>query len=368
MPSNETDEAMAKKVTLEQVAQHSGVSPATVSRVINHPSLVSAKTINRVNASIQELGYSSLIDQYRDRETTDAGTADMGHRPIVVNLPWLDNPFYSEIVRGIRVAARIAGYDVLVSWDVPKPANADEYCAMLKGCNASGLITLCPLTTDVLGRIDATLPVVQCCESNPESGIPYVTIDDAAAAQTAVEHLVSCGCTQLAIVGGPRDYKYSRGRMEGFLNVVRDHGLTVNPSWILQVPDNNYALAYSAVCHMLESEHTPDGIFCCSDTYGAAVVRAAKKAGLVVPDDLMVVGFDNVDLATMVTPSLTTVNQPRYRMGYTACSLLLERLMGGGTARSMTLETELIVRESTTRAHAQQNGHDQPEPRDIASS
>ncbi len=349
---------MANKVTIEQVAQHAGVSPATVSRVINHPDLVSAKTIDRVNASIQELGYSSLIDQYRDREAKGADAKDAGHRPIVVNLPWLDNPFYSEIVRGIRVAARIAGYDVLVSWDVPQHANADEYCAMLRRCNASGIITLCPLTTEVLARIDATLPAVQCCESNPESGIPYVTIDDVAAAQTAVEHLVSCGCTRLSIVSGPREYKYSRDRTAGFLDVVRAHELAVNPSWILQVPDNNYALAYSAVCHLLESENIPDGIFCCSDTYGAAAVRAAKKAGLTVPDDLMVVGFDNVDLATMISPSLTTVSQPRYRMGYTACSLLLERLMGGGMARSMTLETELIVRESTAQPHVRQNGQD----------
>ena len=137
--------------------------------------------------------------------------------------------------------------------------------------------------------------------------------------------------------------------MEGFLSVAREHELSLDPSWILQVPDNNYELACSAATHMLESDNPPDGVFACSDTYAAAVIRAARKAGLSVPGDLMVVGFDNIDIATMTTPTLTTVNQPRYRMGYGACNLLLERMSGNGPAHSMVMETELIVRESTAR-------------------
>lgn len=334
---------MAKKMTVELVAKHAGVSPATVSRVINHPELVSAKTIARVNASIRELGYASLLDRYRSAKPFDE------RGPIVVNIPWLDNPFYSEIVHGIRDSARAAGYDVLILWDTPRQSTVDSFCESLRRCGASGLITMCSLSTETIERIDSELPTIQCAENNPETNVPYVTIDDRAAARTAVEHLIACGCKHLSIISGPESYKYSRGRMEGFLSVTREHELSLDPSWILQVPDNNYELACSAATHMLESDNPPDGVFACSDTYAAAVIRAARKAGLSVPGDLMVVGFDNIDIATMTTPTLTTVNQPRYRMGYGACNLLLERMSGNGSAHSMVMETELIVRESTAR-------------------
>lgn len=337
---------MGSKVTIEQVAQHSGVSLATVSRVLNHPELVSSKTAARVNASIRELNYSSVVGQYNSAEF------EGGAGLIMVNIPWLDNPFYSEIVRGIRVAARSAGFDVLVSWDVPTASAVNDYCAMLRRCNASGIITLSPLEAETIERIDSTIPLVQCCEVNPEVDVPFVTIDDFAAARIAVEHLVSCGCSRLAIVSGPDTYKYARGRMDGFLSVAKAHGIDIEDGWIVRVPDNSYGLAHSAVCHMLESANAPDGVFACSDTYGAAVISAARRAGLTVPGDLMVVGFDNTDNAIMTTPTLTTVNQPRYRMGYTACNILLERMKGAAAPQSMTMETELVLRESTTRSRA----------------
>lgn len=332
--------AVKRKVTIAQVAEAAGVSQATVSRVINHPDLVSAATIDHVNSVIHDLGYASLVDQYRDTN---------GPRGLIIFcLPWLDNPFYSEIVRGVRVAAKNAGYDVLVSWEKPSRIGSDAFLSMLKRCAASGVITACPLPAGAIRAIETLMPVVQCCEWNPDADAPYVTIDDEASARMATDHLVSCGCKRLAIVCGPQEYKYARGRLEGFLSVAREKRALVRPSWILQVPDNSYGLAYTAVHHTLAGDETPDGVFACSDIYAAAAVRAARKVGLNIPQDLMVVGFDNVDIATMISPSLTTVNQPRYRMGYSACKILLDILSGHeDEARSALLETELIVREST---------------------
>lgn len=331
--------AATGKATIADVAVHTGVSSATVSRAIRHPELVSIATLERIRDSIAELGYSGIAGQ------PAAGAGGL----IVVNIPWLDNPFYGEIARGVRVAAEARGLDMLISWGTPDETGVGRFCTMLRHAGAAGVITLGPLTVSALEQVEATVPVVQCCEYNAEADVPFVSIDDYAAAKNAVGHLLSCGCRRLSIVCGPRVYKYARGRMDGFLDVTRAHEVEVRPTWMLQIPNNSYGLAYSAICHMLEGSERPDGVFACSDTYAAAVIRAARKSGLEVPRDLMVVGFDNTDTATMTTPALTTVSQPRYDMGYSACNMLIERIDGSRSANSMFLETELVVRESTMR-------------------
>lgn len=334
--------AVNRRVTIATIARSAGVSPATVSRALNHPELVNAKTLGRINASIRSLGYGGPVEQYREGSSDCRGL-------VVVNLPWLDNPFYSEIVHGVRVAARDAGYDMLISWDNITNETASSFCSMLRRCGASGVITTSPLSAEAIQAVEGLVPLVQCAERRTDVDAPYVTVDDRSAARRATEHLISCGCRRLAIVAGSNDFKFSRERLEGFLDVTGEYDVSVLPGWILQVPDNSYALAYSALAHLFDSGEVPDGIFAVSDTFGAAVVRAAHMTGIGIPGDLKVVGFDNAELSTMLTPTLTTVNQPRYRMGYAACKILLDLLAGNELgSRSMVLETELIVRESTS--------------------
>ena len=333
--------AVNRRVTIAQIAESAGVSPATVSRAFNHPELVNDKTLGRINASIRSLGYGGPVEQYREGSSDCRGL-------VVVNLPWLDNPFYSEIVHGVRVAAHNAGYDMLISWDNITNETASSFCSMLRRCGASGVITTSPLSAEAIQAVEAVVPLVQCAESRSDVDAPYVTIDDHQAARRAAEHLISCGCTRLGIVAGSNEFKFSRERLEGFLDTTARNDVRVLPGWILQVPDNSYALAYSALTHLFDSGEVPDGIFAVSDTFGAAVVRAAHTTGIEIPRDLKVVGFDNAELSTMLTPTLTTVNQPRYRMGYSACRILIDLLAGNELgSRSMVLETELIVREST---------------------
>ncbi len=331
-----------KKPTVAQIADTCGVSPATVSRVLHHPELVSPDTVALVRQTMHTLGYTLP-------QNAAPLTKDRTSGLIVISIPWFDNSFYSDIIRGAKVAAEANGFDVLIYWSPINNSTIDHFRATLKRSNASGVISMCPLSLELLRLIEDTVPLVQCCEYNSDLGLPYVSVDDYHAAQTATEHLISCGRNKLAFICGPQNYKYSRERKAGFLEVLQRYHLSVPQNWVVQMPDNNYDLAYSALCHLLSSPEIPNGIFACSDVYATAVIRAARRYALQVPADIMVVGFDNVDLAVMTTPSLTTISQPRYQMGYTACNLLLERLNDANAeVKSMLLETELIVRESTT--------------------
>lgn len=132
------------------------------------------------------------------------------------------------------------------------------------------------------------------------------------------------------------------------MNALAKAQITIPRQWVVQIPEVNYDMAYAAVCRLLNADTHPNAFFTISDVFAAAVIRAAKRFHLHVPRDIIVVGFDNIEFSAMTTPSITTVNQPKFQMGYTACEMLLE-LMEDPYAemRSLLLDTELVIREST---------------------
>lgn len=328
-----------KKVTVAQIAEFAGVSSATVSRVLNRQSIVKESTAEKVRAAMDALGMEAASGR---------AAISKEHGIIIVNVVWLDSTFHNDITKGVQISAEQNGYHTLVYGLPITNNNIEDFCALLLKVQASGVILTSPLSIELLNRINAIAPVVQCCEHNASSDLPYVSIDDYSAARTATEYLISRGRNKLALINGPFSMKYARERQEGFLSVMSDNNLTVPNSWVIQVPDNSFDFAYSAVCHLFNSAQLPNGIFAVSDTYAAAVIRAAKRYAIKIPDDLMVVGFDNINLSLMTSPSITTISQPRYQLGYTACEILFERITSpNGIAKSMLLETELVVREST---------------------
>ncbi|QWT18064.1 LacI family DNA-binding transcriptional regulator [Collinsella sp. zg1085] len=331
---------MKAKVTIEQIATAAGVSSATVSRAINHPELVNSATRTLISTTMQEFKYEPPSTARRQSYGTSKGL-------IAIEIPWLDNPFYAEIIRGMQVAARSKGYDTCIIWSRLEQEGSDSLYNQLSYLGVSGILVVSPLDAQTLERLKSIAPVVQCCEFNPDSSVPYVSIDDFASAAKATEHLIACGCTSLGILRGPSSFKYARERYRAFKQVLEQNGIEIHPEWIRKIPDNSFGLAYAEACNLFASKHIPEGIFCCSDVFGAAVLGAAHKYHIMVPDDLMIIGFDNVSMSEMVTPPLTTVNQPRYRMGATACSMVIEQIKGKHSSGSVVLDTELIVRETT---------------------
>ena len=145
-------------------------------------------------------------------------------------------------------------------------------------------------------------------------------------------------------------FKYAVKRQEGFLDTLRKKDISVRPDWIVSLPEVNYQMAYSADCRLLNNEIRPNAFFVISDVFAAAVIRAAKRFDLRIPEDIIVVGFDNLDISIMTCPTITTVNQPSFQLGYSACELLLDSINHPDMfPKSLILDTELIIRESSAK-------------------
>lgn len=325
---------------ISDIAKDAGVSIATVSRVLNQSGPVKRDTFDKVIASVKKLGYA-----YEEASPP----APHGTRPIIVNLPSLENPFYSEVVRGIKASAARHGFHVLISEDQVNRNTLAGIIEILKKSHACGLITMNQVASETLAKLSKITTVIQCCEYNESVDLPFVTIDDLSASTNVMEYLLSRGRKKIAFISGPESFKYAKHRLQGYKAALDRADIAINPRYIIQLPDVNYDIAISAAMQLLDSNDPPDAFFTCSDVYAAAVVRAAFLAGFKVPQDVMISGFDNIPLSAMSIPSITTVNQPKTQIGYMAGELLVEKIMHPNTPnRRVILDTELIVRESTS--------------------
>lgn len=329
---------MNTKSTLVQIAQKAGVSIATVSRFLNNTGNVSPATRQKVLQAIRELEYDSLLS-----------TPDSGFQTILVLVPDFVNPFYASIIDGIQQTAHENHFEVFLVQTKDKYPNPTYYLNLVKRGNFSGVLWLCSTPpAALLSLLEHQCPVVMCCEYPEDHVCSYVSVDDITAAYRAVKYLISTGCTKIGFVNCSLMYKYARHRREGYLRALADAGLPFCPEWYVSVPSVNYTLAYSSILQTLNSDSLPDAFFTCSDVYAAATINAAQNLGIRVPEDLSVIGVDNVEASRMTHPTITTISQPGFHMGQQACSILAEKIASPNMPhRQILLSTELIIREST---------------------
>ena len=331
---------MKKNVTITQIAEYLNISPATVSRALNHRSLVNPETLEKIDAAMQSLGYhSSRPSNHRQNR----------QKIILLNIPDINNAFYQEIIKGAGSSASAHKYTLLINEGPLSQSTIQDYCNILTDINASGTILLNRLPEEDLQAIHAICPLVQCSEYNEESEFPYVSINNYSAAKTAVEYLLSCGCNKISLLNGPRNFRYSSERLHGFIDAITQAEVFIPKKWIIHLPEVNFNIAYAAVCKLLNADVRPDAFFAVSDIFAAAAIRGLHRYNLRIPDDVMVIGFDNIPISMMTSPSITTISQPTISQGYAACESLIDMIENPGVvSQSLILETELIVRESTS--------------------
>ena len=328
---------MQPKATLTQIAEKAGVSIATVSRILNDTGRVSPPTRQKVLSAMRELEYHSA-----------ARPAPL-YQSILVLVPDFANPFYANIIDGIQQTAHDNHFEAFLVQTKDVYPSSGYYLNLFKKGGFSGVLWLSSTPPgELLADIEQHCPIVMCCEYPEDHPCSYVSIDDATAAYRAVNYLVSTGCKRIGFVNCSLKYKYARHRRAGYLRALEHAGLRFNPEWYVNIPSIDYTLAYSAILQTLNSDSVPDAIFTCSDVFAAATINAAQSLGIRVPEDLSVIGFDNIETSRMTYPPITTIAQPGFQMGQQACSILVEKIGNPDLPhRHILLNTELIIRSST---------------------
>lgn len=332
--------SIPKKVTIAQIAEKAGVSVATVSRIINRNGYVKPETRQKVLEAMESLNYQSKYVQPGVVQNTNS---------LLICLPNFHNPFYSDIIDGIQSVALSRGYRTFFYEAGNTKDILMEYEMILKKNNFCGILLIHNVAnTELLEDLRLRYPTVMCCEHCNHPNISFVSIDDNYAAQTAVNYLISIGRTKIALINSMLTNKYAKHRERGFLQAMEHSRLSTPPDWIVHVADINFEMAVSAVTSILAGKERPDAFFCVSDVFAAAAIKAIQNAGLSVPRDISVVGFDNIDLSRMTVPSITTIRQPSFQMGLQACDLLINLVENpSASTKHVLLNTELIVRDST---------------------
>ncbi|MGZ0803712.1 DNA-binding transcriptional regulator CytR [Kluyvera ascorbata] len=329
--------------TMKDVALQANVSTATVSRALMNPEKVSQATRNRVEQAALEVGYLPQM-QGRNMKRNES-------RTILVIVPDICDPFFSEVIRGIEVTAAAQGYLVLIGDCAHQNQQEKTFIDLIITKQIDGMLLLgSRLPFDASIEEQRNLPpMVMANEFAPELGLPTVHIDNLTASFDAVNYLHELGHQRIACIAGPEEMPLCHYRLQGYVQALRRCGITVDPHYIAR-GNFTYEAGANALEQLLVLPQPPTAIFCHSDIMALGALSYAKRQGLKVPDDLSIIGFDNISLAEFCDPPLTTVSQPRFDIGREAMLLLLNQLSGQFVdSGSRLLDCELIIRGSTSK-------------------
>lgn len=334
--------------SIRDVAIAAGVSTATVSRTLSSPDVVSERTRETVFRAISETGYTVNVTarNLRRRETG----------AIAVLLPNLGNPFFAKILSGIAEVMSGAGYNVLITDTTPMSPDDHRFPEYFSHNQTDGLIVLDGmLNRDLLlnrGPPDARAPMVFACEWNDEIERPMVTIDNRAASERAVMHLISLGHRRIGHVSGPPDNVLTLSRRKGTRLALQAAGLPCRDDWFYP-GDFSLRSGSAAALRWLQTPDRPTAVHCASDEMAMGFIGELHRRNVRVPEDVSVVGFDDLEITAHFIPPLTTIHQPRVEIGRAAARMLLERMRmppqdrSRGPVPRIVLPVDLVERLST---------------------
>lgn len=328
--------------TIEDVAKVAGVSKSTVSRVVNNIPLVNEKTRKKVLKAIQETGYkpNALARGLTTRRTGTLGLI----------ISDISNPFFAEVTRGVEDFASAYSYNVILCNTDERPEKERRAVDLLLSKQVDGIIfTSARMTeTDLSSVIEGRIPFVFIGRVVEDVEADYVIVDDELGGFQATDHLIRLGHTRIGFIGGAADASAQIDRARGYRNALKMRGLAVDESLMINGMFKQEG-GYAAAEKFLEmGEKRPTAVFAANDIMAIGAMDAFMSHGLRVPEDIAVVGFDDIPLARMKAVDLTTVSQPKYDLGIIAARMLLRRLDSKTRQgfQHVIIPPKLVVRKS----------------------
>lgn len=342
-----------KQATLSDIAAMTGVAPMTVSRVVNRKGYVSEETREKVLAALKEMNYrrNGLARNLKRQRTETVGLV----------LGDISNPYSTELANAVRESLSFQGYNLFICISEHSAKEDITAFGSLADHNVDGIIVATRSNKEGDERLasiaDSNLPIVVVGRDFHHESVDYISADNLTGGFEATQHLIDLGHRRIAFIGAAYENRNSLKRLQGYLNALEKHDIEVDERLITgrkgsasDVPGySTEKIGYEGMKRLLSLPSPPTAVFARNDFTAVGAMTAIKEAGLMIPQDIAIVGFDDTPLAIHTMPPLTTVRQPMRLQGQLAAEMLLRRIAGDeiNKREERVLDCELIVREST---------------------
>jgi len=327
-------------VSIYDIAKKANLAPSTISRALHDHPRIGAETKTRIQALAKEMGY---VPSTVARSLTANRTWTIG-----MVVATISDPFMGRIVEGVEQVAIGAGFNVILSTSQNDRQREIAVIDVLRQRRVDGIIVIASHLFDRhCHHFDCIeIPIVIIDEQEPEEITHSVAVADSGGARLAVEHLLDLGHRRIGYIGVANRPKSNQYRLKGYQEALQAAGITPDPTLIFTADNiEDHAQRGEAGLEPLRAAGAT-AIFCYNDMTAIGVLSACYKRGLIVPDDLSVIGFDDIDMATYTIPSLTTIRQPRLELGQRAMQMILD-LLDGRTPENQLISGELVIRQTT---------------------
>lgn len=338
--------------TIREIAKLAGVSPSTVSRVLNRKGNISRQTQSRVISVARSLGYPVPSDKIQAEGSVAVGTVSIVYNKRLS--PLVTDPFYGAVVAGIEESLQQLGYRVFLRSIDGTNGHMGLFGEDSAGNHNDGLLLVgCDASLDIVSEAeDRGIPIILVDNESKEGRVDCIVSDNEGASSNAMHYLHTLGHRKIGFIGGPQSHVSLAQRYRGYVSALQEFEIDFRRGWVIfaeSVEAHGPEIGYEGTCKLMEATERPTAIFADNDMTALGVLKALHEKGIKVPEEVSVIGFDNIEVSAHTHPPLTTMHIPKMQMGSLAARRLVDLIRGKDMAPIKTVVyATLVVRNSAT--------------------